>query len=218
MKGAKSWLNNLKLRANAGSLGNANISDYAFLDLWAIDKSSVLINGEKVPYTISPTTLVPESLTWETITTYDVGLDFDLFKNRLSFSGDFYIKDSKDLLIAGPKLPEQLGASTPKGNYGSTRDIGYELQLQWKDSFDLGGKPFRYSIKGVFFDNVCYVTNYYNPTGYIIGPYNGKEWGEIWGFRTAGIFASNDEANDWNVVTFHQNGTSVYRAYAGDLK
>lgn len=218
MKGAKSWLNNLKLRANAGSLGNANISDYAFLDLWEIEKSTVLINGEKVPYTISPTTLVPESLTWETITTYDVGLDFDLFKNRLSFSGDFYIKDSKDLLIAGPKLPEQLGASTPKGNYGSTRDIGYELQLQWKDSFDLGGKPFRYSIKGVFFDNVCYVTNYYNPTGYIIGPYNGKEWGEIWGFRTAGIFASNDEANDWNVDTFHQNGTSVYRAYAGDLK
>lgn len=218
MKSTKSWLSNLKLRANAGSLGNANISDYAFLDLWSVSKSGNLIGGEKVPYTISPTSLVPESLTWETITTYDVGLDADLFNNRLSFAGDFYIKDSKDLLIAGPTLPEQLGASTPKGNYGSTRDIGYELQLQWKDSFKIAGKPFRYSVKGTFFDNVCYVTSFYNPTGYIIGPYVGKQWGEIWGFRTAGIFASNDEANTWAVDTFHQNGTSVYRAYAGDLK
>lgn len=218
LEGAKSWLNNLKLRANAGSLGNANVSDYAFLDLWSISKSSSLINGEKVPYTISPTTLVPESLTWETVTTYDLGLDFDIFKNRLSFSGDIYIKNTSDMLIQGPQLPEQLGASTPKGNYGSAQDRGIELQLQWKDSFNLGGKPFRYDIKGTFFDNVCYVTKYFNSTGYIFDLYEGKEFGEIWGFRTAGIFASNDEANDWSVDTFHQNGTSVYRAYAGDLK
>lgn len=218
MQSQKSWLSNLKLRANAGSLGNSNISDYTFLDLWSVGRNGILINGEKIPGTISPTTLVPESLTWETITTYDVGLDFDLLKNRLSFSGDFYIKDSKDLLIQGPILPEQLGADTPKGNYGSTRDRGYELQLQWKDTFDLGGKPFKYAIKGTFFDNQCFVTSYHNPTGYIISPYEGKEWGEIWGFRTAGIFESNAEANDFTVNTFHQNGTSVYRAYAGDLK
>lgn len=218
MKGTKTWLSNLKLRANAGSLGNANISDYAFMDTWSVSKSSILINGEKVPSTISPTSLVPESLTWETITTYDVGLDADFFNNRLSFSGDFYIKNSTNLLIAGPTLPEQLGASTPKGNYGATRDTGYELQLQWKDSFKLANKPFRYSIKGTFFDNKCIVTDVYNPKGYIISPYVGKEWGEIWGFRTAGIFASNAEANDWAVDTWHQNGTSIYRAYAGDLK
>lgn len=218
MRGAKSWLNNLKLRANAGSLGNASISDYAFMDTWAISKSSVVIQGQKVPYTISPTSLVPESLTWETITTYDVGMDFDIFNNRLSFSGDAYIKDSKDLLIAGPTLPQQLGASTPKGNYGSTRDIGWEVQLQWKDQFKLGGKPFAYSIKGTLFDNRCFVTSFYNATGDIFNFYEGKELGEIWGYRTAGIFATNEESNDWATDVFHQNGTSIYRTYAGDLK
>ena len=218
MQGAKTWLNNLKLRANAGSLGNANISDYAFMDTWGVSKSGVLINGEKVPYTISPTSLVPESLTWETITTYDIGLDFDIFKNRLSFSGDAYIKDSKDLLIAGPTLPQQLGASTPKGNYGSTRDKGWELQLQWKDQFMMGGKPFSYNAKATLFDNRCFVTSFYNPTGDIYNFYEGKELGEIWGYRTAGIFASNDEANDWATDVHHQNGTSIYRSFAGDLK
>ena len=218
MQGAKSWLNNLKFRANAGSLGNANISDYAFMDTWSISKSGNLIQGAKVPYTISPTSLVPESLTWETITTYDVGLDFDIFNNRLSFSGDAYIKDSKDLLIAGPTLPQQLGASTPKGNYGSTRDIGWELQLQWKDQFKLGGKPFAYSAKATLFDNRCFVTSFYNATGDIFNFYEGKELGEIWGYRTAGIFATNDESNDWATDVFHQNGTSIYRTYAGDLK
>ena len=218
MQSSKHWLNNLKLRVNAGALGNAYVADFAFMDVWAIGKSSIIMNGAKAPYTISPSTLVPESLTWEAITTYDVGLDFDIFNNRLSFSGDYYIKNTTDMLIGGPTLPEQLGAGTPKGNYGSTQDRGYELQLQWKDSFDVAGKPFKYNVKATFFDNVCYVTGYYNPTGYIFNLYEGKEFGEIWGFRTAGIFASNDEANAWTPNTFHQNGTSIYRAYAGDLK
>ena len=218
MKGTKSWLSNLKLRANAGSLGNANISDYAFMDTWEIDKMSVLIDGTKNPYTIAPTSLVPESLTWETITTYDVGLDFDLFNNRLSFCGDVYIKNSTNLLIAGPTLPQQLGASTPKGNYGATQDRGWELQLQWKDSFKLAGKPFNYSAKATLFDNRCFVTSFYNATGDIYNFYEGKELGEIWGYRTAGIFASNSEANDWATDVHHQNGTSIYHCYAGDLK
>lgn len=115
MKWAKSWMNNFKLRANVGSLGNATIDPYSFLELMGVSKSTKLINGEKVPYTTAAA-IIPDNLTWETVTTYDVGLDADFLKSRLSISADYYVRDVKDMFIQGPDLPEVLGDSTPKGN------------------------------------------------------------------------------------------------------
>lgn len=90
MKWAKSWMNNFKLRANVGSLGNATIDPYSFLELMGVSKSTKLINGEKVPYTTAAA-IIPDNLTWETVTTYDVGLDADFLKSRLSISADYYV-------------------------------------------------------------------------------------------------------------------------------
>lgn len=68
MKWAKSWMNNFKLRANVGSLGNATIDPYSFLELMGVSKSTKLINGEKIPYTTAAA-IIPDNLTWETVTT-----------------------------------------------------------------------------------------------------------------------------------------------------
>ena len=87
MKWAKGWMDNFKIRANVGSLGNANVSPYRFIEKVGVSTSSILVDGSKVSYASMPS-VVPESLTWEKVVTYDVGLDFDLFKSRLSFSGD----------------------------------------------------------------------------------------------------------------------------------
>ena len=110
MKWAKSWMNNFKLRANVGSLGNATIDPYSFLELMGVSKSTKLINGEKIPYTTAAA-IIPDNLTWETVTTYDVGLDADFLKSRLSISADYYVRDVKDMFIQGPDLPEVLGDS-----------------------------------------------------------------------------------------------------------
>lgn len=216
MKWAKSWMNNFKLRANVGSLGNATIDPYSFLELMGVSKSTKLINGEKVPYTTAAA-IIPDNLTWETVTTYDVGLDADFLKSRLSISADYYVRDVKDMFIQGPDLPEVLGDSTPKGNYGAIQTKGWEATIGWRDSFKLAGKDFNYNIKASVWDSRTWVKKYYNINGDILNYYEGKELGEIWGFRTDGYFLSNEEANNWATDKFHKNGSN-FRAYAGDLK
>lgn len=167
MKWAKSWMNNFKLRANVGSLGNATIDPYSFLELMGVSKSTKLINGEKIPYTTAAA-IIPDNLTWETVTTYDVGLDADFLKSRLSISADYYVRDVKDMFIQGPDLPEVLGDSTPKGNYGAIQTKGWEATIGWRDSFKLAGKDFNYNIKASVWDSRTWVKKYYNINGDIL--------------------------------------------------
>ena len=224
MKWSRNWLDNFKIRANVGSLGNASIDPYQFLSLMrtsnsaskSIEKSSILINGEQVPYTSWPT-MVPASLTWETVTTYDIGVDFDLLRNRLSGSFDYYWRYTNDMLINGPDYPQVLGETSPKGNFGALKTKGWEASLSWRDSFKVGGKPFNYNVKVSVWDSRTWVKDYYNSDGAIYSYYKGQELGDIWGFRTDGYFLTNEEANNWAVDAFHKNGNN-FRAFAGDLK
>ena len=216
MKWSRDWMDNLKLRANVGALGNANVSPYRFIEKVSVSTSSILIDGSRTSVASMPS-VVPENLTWERVVTYDVGLDFDLLNSRLSFSGDYYIRNNDDVIIAGPQLPGVYGTSSPNGNFGKIQTKGWEVSLSWRDQVEVGGKPFIYSIKASLWDSRTWVREYNNSTGNIFTFYNGKELGEIWGFRTAGIFMSNSEANNWVIDDFHKNGDN-FRAYAGDLK
>ena len=216
MKWSRSWLDNLKVRANYGTLGNGNIGAYYFLETMGVDKTSIPINGVKANYTTVPSP-IPASLTWETVTTYDLGLDADFLKSRLSFSGDIYKRLNSDLICSGPELPAIYGASAPKGNYGELETRGWEATLSWRDQFKLGGKPFEYSIKGSVWDSRTFMTKYTGKTGSILGFYPGKEIGEIWGFRTDGYFLNYTDANNWATDTYHKNGSN-FREYAGDLR
>ena len=219
MKWSKSWLDNFKIRGNFGSLGNGAISPYTFLETMSISKTGVNFNGNKNNYTTVPTP-IPSSLTWETITTYDIGLDADFLKSRLSFSGDIYWKNTTDIITTGPSLPNFYGASAPKGNYASMNTKGWEVTLSWRDAVKLGNHDFNYSIKGSLWDTRTWVDEYTSTDGNIYQLYSGKEIGEIWGLRTNGYFESNLEAlnhasaNGW--IT-NGSGSGMY-LYAGDLK
>lgn len=213
---AGGWLDNLKLRANVGSSGNANVSPYSFMELIGVKKSSILIDGKKVSCTSDPS-VVSNNLTWEKVTTYDVGIDMDILRSRLSFSGDYYIRNNDDVIIPGPELPGIYGASTPTGNFGKIQTKGWEASLAWRDQFNFKGKPFTYNMKASLWDSRTWVREYLNAAGNIYDFYKGKELGEIWGFKTAGIFKDNAEANNWIIDDFHKNGDN-FREFAGDLK
>ena len=219
MKWSKNWLDNFKIRGNFGSLGNGAISPYTFLETMSIDKTSVNFNGSKVNYTTVPSP-IPASLTWETITTYDVGLDADFLKSRLSFSGDYYWKKTTDIITAGPELPNLYGADSPKGNYAAIDTKGWEVTLSWRDAVKLGKHDFNYSIKGSLWDTRSWVSNYPSTDNNIYQLYTGKEIGEMWGLRTNGYFASNLEAlNHASASGWITNGsTDGMYLYAGDLK
>lgn len=133
IKNNLTWLDNLKLRASWGSLGNQNVSNYAYIPEYG---SVGFVNwdmGGSRPMGISPSGLISPNLTWETATTIDFGIDVALLGNRLDFTFDWYSRRTKDILMAGDKYPSVLGASAPKKNSGILRTNGWELSLKWKD-------------------------------------------------------------------------------------
>ena len=192
MESTRDWLDNMKIRASVGSLGNGNVSPYLFLSTVPINRSSVIIDGELQAYASTPG-IIPSSLTWERATTYDVGVDLTFLQNRLSATFDWYRRNTTDMYTVGPTLPAVLGASTPRGNNAEMKTKGWELSIQWQDQFMLAGKPFSYSIKGMLWDNRTWVTKFYNPTNSLSTYYVGQEIGDIWGYHVEGLFRDQAE-------------------------
>lgn len=215
MEAARGWLNNLKLRASVGSMGNGNIDPYKYIDYMQIKTSSVLIGDSKGAYTSAPGA-IPLSLTWEKATTYDIGLDMDIFNTRLGLGVDVYRRNTTDMYTAGVSLPAVFGTSVPKGNNASLKTDGWEISLSWKDSFTLFNKPLDYNIKGMVWDSRTFVTKYINPNGNLTDYYEGMELGEIWGLRVAGLFKDQEDIDSSPKQGFLSSADKVTRP--GTLK
>lgn len=201
MAGASNWLDNLKARFSIGSLGNGNVSPYQFLSTIDINRTSDIIGDGLQAYTDAPRN-IPSGLTWEKSTTYDVGLDLDMFNNRLSFVFDYYKRYTTDMFTVGTVVPAVFGDDVPKGNNADLLTDGVELSLQWRSSFNVGNSPFNYSIKGLFWDSKSEITKYNNPTKLLSSYftpsssatyYEGQVLGEIWGYHVEGLFKDQGE-------------------------
>lgn len=193
-KADPSLVSNLKLRASYGSLGNGNVSAYSYDESFAFSTSGRIFNGVKPRYTSIPSE-IPESLTWETSETFDIGADLGLFDNRLTLSGDYYIRWTRDMYTQGPTLPNVFGTTSPKGNYADMSTRGYELSIGWNDAVKVAGKPFHYYIKATLADYQSTIDKYNNSTksigtGNSPSYYEGMKVGEIWGYVSNGLWQS----------------------------
>lgn len=187
-------VSNLKVRASYGSLGNGNVAPYSYDEAFVINKSGRIFNGVKPSQTSIPNE-IPESLTWETSQTFDVGLDLGFFHNKLTLSADYYIRWTKDMYTQGPTLPSVFGATSPKGNYADMNTKGYEISVSWDDSFELAHKPFHYYVKATLADYQSTIDKYNNSTRALGGSnapnyYSGMKVGEIWGYVSNGLWQS----------------------------
>lgn len=206
MAGTNSWLDNLKLRASYGELGNQLLFEpngttpiyYPYIPTMASGNSGYMMaSGQRIPYVL-PAGLVSPTLTWETVATTNFGLDFSVLGNKLDVSFDMYTRDTKDMLT-DVVYPEILGTSAPKQNAADLRTRGWELAATWQNRID---ENWNYSITLAFSDNKAKITKYDNPTGVLPDPgsnnteyYVGQTIGERWGFVTQGIFQSQDEVD-----------------------
>ena len=199
---AKDLVDNLKLRASFGSLGNQNVSSYyTYMRLITNkDFSNYTFDGSIKGKYSSLGAPVASDLTWETAQQWDLGLDLTMLNNRLNLTGDVYIRDTKDMLTDGMALPGVYGADSPSMNSAELRTKGYELSVSWRDQFKLAGKPFEYSVGFNLSDYKSVITKYDNNpnkslTNLTKGDYYvGMEIGEIWGFKTDGFFKTTEEA------------------------
>ncbi|HBL75905.1 MAG TPA: SusC/RagA family protein [Prolixibacteraceae bacterium] len=211
----RNLFSDVKVRASYGSLGNGNIEAYKFQELLAISTSGRVLNGALNKYTNNPA-VIPNSLTWETATTTDFGLDFGMVNSKLRFTGDYYIRKTTDMYTVGMTLPEIFGADSPKGNYADMTTRGWELSLTWKDKFLLASKPFNYEVRATLHDYKSEIDSYNNSTKALSDYYEGMTVGEIWGYKTDGLFQSQDEITGYvNTIIKSSSNKTIY---PGDLK
>lgn len=215
------WLDQLKLRGGYGVLGNQEIDNYQY--------SSTITTGINYPdgnggllQGAFPKNFANPDIKWEETAMTNVGIDFMAFNNRLSLTADYYVKNTKDILLTVPIPISSGGANDPIRNAGKIRNNGFEFNLGWMDqpnpdisyginligSFNknkviaMGSESG--SIKGGSTNQN--ITTSETKAGYPIGGY--------WLIPTAGYFNSQEE-----VDAYAKDGKKIQpAAEPGDIK
>ena len=215
-------VNTLKLRLTYGSLGNTNTDQ---LYPWFLrqpissNSSAWIINGERVN-TSSVPGLVSPFLTWERVQSWNIGLDFGLFNNKLQGTFDYFVRTTKDMVGPAPVKPSILGATQPKENNSDMRSNGWDLEVRWRDRVG----QVNYGIKLVLSDDYQTITNFYNPNRLLSQWCAGKRMGDIYGYKVEGIAQTDQQMNEWlanNKPSWGSNwaaGDVMYKDLDGDKK
>lgn len=201
-------IDQLKLRASYGSLGNQNVAGfYPYIATLSAAEVNYLINGER-PMSVYAPGLVSSTLTWETVTQKNVGVDFAFFDSKLSGSFDVYERNTTNMLTRSETLPAVLAVNEPQANAADMSTKGFDLTLEWKHAVG----NFRYGAMVILSDYTSEITRFSNPKGIISDYYAGGTLGDIWGLTTGGIFQTDDEA-----VALDQSNINGRKRQAGDL-
>ncbi|MGF7230971.1 TonB-dependent receptor [Arachidicoccus sp.] len=190
MKSLKPYINELKLRASFGSVGNQNIASYQYIPGMSVNIPNWLYNSAKVG-SLNPPGLISTTFTWETVQTKDAGIDIGLWKNRLTATFDWYQRDTKNILTSNANpVPATLGTGAPLQNAGALSTKGFELQLTWRDKIGQVG----YYVTASLYNYNSIVTKVNNPQSVVTGNtlYVGKHIGEIWGYTSNGFYTADD--------------------------
>ena len=175
MKNTHNWLDDFKLRASIGLLGNDDgVSPYSFLNTYSFGGNRI-INGTMVHSLYTSTVPNPE-LTWSKTRSQNVGFDATLLGGMLGVEFDVFYNYTYDLLFAmgGNMAPSMGGYYTTWENYGRQSSQGFEWILTHRNKFIIASKPFNYNISA----NMTYSTNKW--LRYPDSP-NSMEWRKVVG-------------------------------------
>lgn len=189
-------INNAKLRASYGEIGNEAVGDYMFIPVittvsqnedtgythWLNSAGNGLITQANMPK------LVSSALTWERIRTIDVGIDLGFLNNELTVGVDWFQRENRDMLAPARTFPETLGTTAPYENAGTLRSRGWEVSLNWNHRFNDVEVYANFNIG----DSKTTITQWNNDSKLLNTYYSGKVYGDIWGFETERYFTPDD--------------------------
>jgi TonB-linked SusC/RagA family outer membrane protein len=192
---SKSIVNQLKLRASYGQLGNENIGDYLYQP--TVNRN-ILYNFNGLPVSGGlQTSIAVEDIKWETTTSTDIGIDGTFFNNSFDITLDYYKKTTDDVLVGVP-IPASTGSinTAPTVNAGSLENSGFEIEMAYHSNKN---KKFSYDISA----NVSTLKNKVLALGgnnepiYGVGSKTqvGGQIGEHYGYVYEKIFQTQDEIN-----------------------
>ena len=195
MAGTNNWLNDLKIRASYGTIGDQQaIGDYDYATYITVGEGAILGNDQVLNIGAIQKGRANPNLRWESKTTLNIGIDFTIFENKIYGSVEYFTADSKDLLVKLPTSWTDGTDVTPWTNFGKVNNKGYEVTLGYREQ----KTAFKYNV-GM---NLTSVKNTVLNLGqsYREGGNNGvnrseegRSVGDFYLVRTNGIFQNWDE-------------------------
>ncbi len=228
MASAKSWLNELKLRAGYGVVGNDRMGNYNPYTQFAYHEANASYgmsgSNSAVSTGFSQSTFGNVDVKWETTTTTNVGIDATLLKN-FTLTLDIWQRNTKDMLY--PKqLPLVLGTATrPSINIGSMKNTGFDFELGYSNSALNGDLTYNAGLVLSHYKNELtkltdVETDFYQGSAFREKPYTrtqtGRAFPEFFGYIVEGFFQSDEEAAAWpkafgSTGTYNKAGHFKYR-------
>ena len=185
------FLSDLKIRASWGQLGNQNIANYPYLGV--INISQPYYFGKTVVSGAAQTVLANKNVAWETTIILDGGIDFGLFNYRLTGTFDIYKKNTINILYVRD-IPAVIGLTASEQNIAKVQNIGWDLQLGWKDDI----RDFRYGVDFVISDVKNKVLDLFGKPQYgrnVI--FENEEYQAFYGYECIGIYRSQDDLDKY---------------------
>ena len=215
----------LKLRLSWGQLGNTSSRYNSFTDWYPFypqqslgnSTGNWIIDGAQTSVAGMPG-IVSDVLTWETIETWDVGLDWAMFNDRLTGTFDWFNRTTRNMIGPAPELGSTLGTTAPQINNCDMLSRGWELEIGWRDKVG----DFNYGVRVNVSDARQKILSYPNESYNLSSYYSGMYLNDIWGYETEGIAQTQEEMDAWlenNLPNWGSNwmaGDIMYRDLDGD--
>jgi TonB-linked SusC/RagA family outer membrane protein len=210
---------NLKLRGSYGQLGNQNgLGLYDHVPVYTVDTDVVLFPGGDSQQIYTPS-LPSTDRAWETITSYNIGVDMSFLDNRLDLVAEVFEKKNEDMLI-DIEIPSTIGIKVPTGNYGELKTKGWEVNVSWHDEIETIG--LKYNVGFNFYDQtdelVDMARDFAKPT---IGKQNlqGYPINSFFLYEADGYFETQEEVDSWAFQNINTApGDIRYKDQNGDGK
>jgi len=205
----KPVLSFLKFRGSWGVIGDQTVPGSLYIATMGSGQLSWLDpTGTNARY-VSVPSAISSDITWQDFQTTDFGIDMRLFNSKIGVTFDWYRRDTKNMLVPNETTTATYGIGAPIGNYGNLRTNGWEISMDFNHRFSNG-----IGINGMLtLSNAITKIVSYGKGRVVTNWYNGKTYGEIWGFRTDRLYQLSDfdlDANG-NLQWTNVNGQQAYK-------
>ncbi|MDR2292372.1 MAG: SusC/RagA family TonB-linked outer membrane protein [Prevotellaceae bacterium] len=191
-----------KMRASYGSIGDQAVANSMYLPTMSIPSGTTgsgwLSSSSTASVYYNTPAVVSQEISWQSIRTFDIGIDFRFFKNKLGITFDWYQRTTDDMIVGGRSMPTTFGTSGPNGNYGSLRTTGWEIAVDFNHRFENGIglnvmaslTDYKTKIMKAAEEQSKNVTN--NTETAAAYWWEGRTYGDIYGYVTDGLYRWED--------------------------
>lgn len=196
------FIDNFKLKASLGTLGNNNIGNYPYQQVYSLHSNRSYIIGNQILSGAAVTEYKDPKLTWEKTETRDIGFESNLWNSKLIFNMAYFYRETTDILFKpSASYSSIFGLDLSPINTGSLKNTGFEFEIGHRNQIN----DFSYNINGNFsiINNEVLtlgIGNVEQPNGMIGNGsdlFIGYPMQMYYGYKTDGVFLTDDEIKEW---------------------